>query len=102
VVELAGLAELAGRRGGERGSGERAEELAEVGGEEVGGLEAGEVAAAVELRPADHVADLVNSLDELALHVAVKGFDFQVLQPPELIPVLHALSGRLRDAAAAS
>jgi predicted DNA-binding transcriptional regulator YafY len=43
-----------------------------------------------------------NSLDELALHVAVKGFDFQVLHPPELIPVLRALSGRLRDAAAAS
>jgi hypothetical protein len=43
-----------------------------------------------------------NSLDELALHVAVKGFDFQVLHPPELIPVLRALSGRLGDAAAAS
>jgi hypothetical protein len=43
-----------------------------------------------------------NSLDELALHVAVKGFGFQVLHPPELIPVLRALSGRLRDAAAAS
>ena len=43
-----------------------------------------------------------NSLDELALHVAVKGFDFQVLHPPELIPVLRALSGRLRDDAAAS
>ena len=43
-----------------------------------------------------------NSLDELALHVAVKGFDFQVLHPPELIPVLRALAGRLGDAAAAS
>ncbi len=40
-----------------------------------------------------------NSLDELALYVAVKGFDFEVLHPPELIPVLRALSDRLRDAA---
>jgi predicted DNA-binding transcriptional regulator YafY len=43
-----------------------------------------------------------NSLDELALHVALKGFDFQVLDPPELIPVLRALSERLREAADAS
>jgi predicted DNA-binding transcriptional regulator YafY len=40
-----------------------------------------------------------NSLDELALYVAVKGFDFEVLDPPELIPVLRALSGRLARAA---
>ncbi len=40
-----------------------------------------------------------NSLDELALYVALKGFDFQVLDPPELIPVLSA---RLRQAADAS
>ena len=40
-----------------------------------------------------------NSLDELALYVAVKGFDFQVLDPPELIPVLRRLSERLRRAA---
>jgi predicted DNA-binding transcriptional regulator YafY len=40
-----------------------------------------------------------NSLDELALYVAVKGFDFQVLHPPELIPVLRALSDRLGLAA---
>jgi predicted DNA-binding transcriptional regulator YafY len=39
-----------------------------------------------------------NSLDELALYVAVKGFDFEVLHPPELIPVLRALSDRLRAA----
>jgi predicted DNA-binding transcriptional regulator YafY len=43
-----------------------------------------------------------NSLDELALHVAVKSFDFQVLDPPELIPVLHTLAERLRKAADAS
>jgi len=42
-----------------------------------------------------------NSLDELALYVALKGFDFQVLDPPELVPVLDALSGRLRRAAEA-
>lgn len=41
-----------------------------------------------------------NSLEELALYIAVKGFDFQVLDPPELIPVLRALSERLRQAAA--
>ena len=40
-----------------------------------------------------------NSLDELALFIALKGFDFQVLEPPELIPVLRALSGRLGQAA---
>ncbi len=40
-----------------------------------------------------------NSLDELAIYVAVKGFDFEVLDPPELIPVLRALSDRLRKAA---
>jgi predicted DNA-binding transcriptional regulator YafY len=43
-----------------------------------------------------------DSLEELALYTAVKGFDFQVLDPPELIPVLHALAGRLRQAADAS
>jgi predicted DNA-binding transcriptional regulator YafY len=43
-----------------------------------------------------------NSLDELALYVAVKGFDFQVLDPPELIPVLCTLADRLHDAAGAS
>jgi predicted DNA-binding transcriptional regulator YafY len=39
-----------------------------------------------------------DSLDELALYVALKGFDFQVLHPPELVPVLRALSDRLRHA----
>ncbi|MEV0970919.1 helix-turn-helix transcriptional regulator [Microtetraspora glauca] len=42
-----------------------------------------------------------DSLDNLALYVAVKGFDFQVLDPPELVPVLRALSDRLRAAAEA-
>ena len=36
-----------------------------------------------------------NSLDELALYVGLKGFEFQVLEPPELIPVLRSLAGRL-------
>jgi predicted DNA-binding transcriptional regulator YafY len=43
-----------------------------------------------------------NSLTEMALFVAVKGFDFHVLDPPELVPVLRSLSARLRTAAAAS
>ena len=40
-----------------------------------------------------------DSLEALALFVALKGFDFQVLEPPELVPVLRALSDRLRQAA---
>jgi hypothetical protein len=43
-----------------------------------------------------------NSLDELALYIAVKGFDFQVLDPPELVPALHTLADRLRQAAHAT
>ncbi len=43
-----------------------------------------------------------NSLDELALYVAIKGFDFDVLDPPELISVLRELSGRLARAAGPS
>ena len=43
-----------------------------------------------------------DSLEELALYTAIKGFDFQVLDPPELIPVLRALAGRLGQAADAS
>jgi predicted DNA-binding transcriptional regulator YafY len=43
-----------------------------------------------------------NSLDELALYLGLKGFDFQVLHPPELVPVLRTLSDRLREAADAS
>ncbi|MFD0857032.1 helix-turn-helix transcriptional regulator [Actinomadura adrarensis] len=41
-----------------------------------------------------------NSLYELAVHVAVKGFDFEVLDPPELVPVLREVSARLARAAA--
>ena len=58
------------------------------------------MAAAGELRPADDVLHTgSNSLDELALYVALKGFDFRVLHPPELVPVLRALSDRLGRAA---
>ncbi|WP_165974852.1 helix-turn-helix transcriptional regulator [Nonomuraea deserti] len=39
-----------------------------------------------------------DSLDELAVHVAVKGFDFEVMEPPELLPVLREVSDRLRRA----
>ncbi|WP_155341061.1 helix-turn-helix transcriptional regulator [Acrocarpospora corrugata] len=39
-----------------------------------------------------------NSLREFAVHVAAKGFDFDVLDPPELVPVLRELSDRLRRA----
>ena len=40
-----------------------------------------------------------DSLDELAVYVALKGFDFQVLDPPELVPVLRTLSDRFGVAA---
>lgn len=40
-----------------------------------------------------------NSLEEFALYVALKGFDFTVLGPPELLPVVRALAERLRKAA---
>jgi predicted DNA-binding transcriptional regulator YafY len=40
-----------------------------------------------------------DSLDELALYVGLKRYDFQVLDPPELIPVLRALFERLGQAA---
>jgi predicted DNA-binding transcriptional regulator YafY len=43
-----------------------------------------------------------NSLAELALFVGAKGFDFEVLDPPELVPVLKALAERLGKAAGAS
>lgn len=43
-----------------------------------------------------------NSLDELALYVGLKGFDFEVLDPPELVGVLTALAGRLGQAAESS
>jgi hypothetical protein len=46
--------------------------------------------------------DADNSLDELALLVGLKGFDFQVLDPPELVPVLSALAERPRRGAGAS
>ncbi len=40
-----------------------------------------------------------DSLVELALFVAIKGIDFEVLEPPELRPVLRELAGRLERAA---
>ena len=43
-----------------------------------------------------------NSLDELALFVGLKGFEFEVLDPPELIGVLQALADRLRRGAETS
>ncbi len=42
-----------------------------------------------------------NSLDELALHVGLKGFEFEVLDPPELVGVLRSLAERLRRGAEA-
>lgn len=40
-----------------------------------------------------------DSLREIAVHVAAKGFDFEVLDPPELVPVLLEVAERLRRAA---
>jgi len=40
-----------------------------------------------------------NSLEELALYAGLKGFEFEVLEPPELIGVLRSLAGRLHRAA---
>ncbi len=37
-----------------------------------------------------------NSLDELALYVGLKGFDFQVLGPPELIHLRRGAEASLR------
>jgi predicted DNA-binding transcriptional regulator YafY len=42
------------------------------------------------------------SLEELAVHVAIKGIDFEVLEPPELIPVLREVADRLLRAADAA
>jgi predicted DNA-binding transcriptional regulator YafY len=39
-----------------------------------------------------------NSLEELAIYTAAKGFAFEVLDPPELMPVLQAMADRLRAA----
>ncbi|SEG75386.1 Predicted DNA-binding transcriptional regulator YafY, contains an HTH and WYL domains [Thermomonospora echinospora] len=43
-----------------------------------------------------------DSLEELAIYISAKGFDFEVLDPPELTGVLRAMSDRLRRAANAS
>jgi predicted DNA-binding transcriptional regulator YafY len=39
-----------------------------------------------------------NSLDELAIYVAGKGFDFQVHEPPELVEHVKTLASRLARA----
>jgi hypothetical protein len=39
-----------------------------------------------------------DSLDQLALHVANKGFEFEVLAPPELLGHVAALGERCRRA----
>jgi predicted DNA-binding transcriptional regulator YafY len=43
-----------------------------------------------------------NSLDELALYVGLKGLEFRVLEPTELVPVLRSLAERLGRAAEVS
>ncbi|MBT2227247.1 YafY family protein [Nonomuraea sp. NEAU-A123] len=43
-----------------------------------------------------------NSLEELAIYTAAKGFAFEVLDPPELVPVLGAMADRLRAACSAT
>jgi hypothetical protein len=40
-----------------------------------------------------------NSLDELALYVAIKGVDFEVLEPPALVTKIQELADRLGRAA---
>jgi len=40
-----------------------------------------------------------NSLDELALYVALKGVDFEVLEPPALVTKIQELADRLTNAA---
>ena len=43
-----------------------------------------------------------NSLDELAVYTALFGFDFRVLEPPELIDHMRGLAQRIAAAAAAA
>jgi predicted DNA-binding transcriptional regulator YafY len=54
------------------------------------------------LEPVDEHACLLhtgsNSLDELAIYVGLKGIEFEVLEPPELVEHVRALSDRLRRA----
>ena len=40
-----------------------------------------------------------NSLDEMAMYLGLKGIDFEVLEPPELVEHIRALSQRLARAA---
>ena len=39
-----------------------------------------------------------DSLDGLAFHIAMLGFDFTVLDPPELTDRMHVLAARLQQA----
>lgn len=43
-----------------------------------------------------------DSLEAIAFYTAVKGFDFEVLEPAELVPMLRAIAGQLNSAANAS
>jgi predicted DNA-binding transcriptional regulator YafY len=43
-----------------------------------------------------------NSLDEIVLHIGLKGFDFEVLDPPELVDAVRLLADRLSRAAGAT
>jgi hypothetical protein len=40
-----------------------------------------------------------NSLDKLAIYVVTKGFEFEVLDPPELVDYLDVVASRLARAA---
>jgi hypothetical protein len=43
-----------------------------------------------------------NSLDGMAVHISLLGFDFEVLEPAELVEHIRLMAGRLDRAAAAS
>ena len=43
-----------------------------------------------------------NSLDQMAIYIALLGFDFDVQEPVELLPFLRTLAGRLGRASATS
>ncbi|RJL36067.1 helix-turn-helix transcriptional regulator [Bailinhaonella thermotolerans] len=62
--------------------------------------------AAGRLEPVDERTCLflagADSLESLAAYVAAKGVDFEVLEPPELVPVLREVAARLGRAAGAS
>ena len=55
------------------------------------------------VEPLDHATCVLtagsNSLDELAIYIALKGVDFEVLEPPELAAHIATLAARLRRSA---